>query len=42
MYDGVQETITELEDDGSLYGPSSLKTTKECDVVFTNPPFKKY
>lgn len=32
----------ELDDDGSLFGECSRKTTAECDVVFTNPPFKKY
>lgn len=34
--------FTELDDDGSLFGECSRKTTAECDVVFTNPPFKKY
>ena len=41
-YDGQEETFKELEDDGSLFGECSKKTTAECDVVFTNPPFKKY
>lgn len=41
-YDGQAETFTELGDDGSLFGESSKATTSECDVVFTNPPFKKY
>lgn len=41
-YDGRNETYAELDDDGSLFGECSKKTTAECDVVFTNPPFKKY
>lgn len=42
VYDGQAETLSELEDDGSLFGECSKKATAECDVVVTNPPFKKY
>ena len=39
-YDGVDEVVKTLDDDGSLFNECSKATTAECDVIFTNPPFK--
>lgn len=39
-YDGVDEVVKTLNDDGSMFNEYSKATTAECDVIFTNPPFK--
>ena len=39
-FDGVNEVVKELDDDGSMFNECSKATTAQCDVIFTNPPFK--
>lgn len=38
-YDGVNETIGELNGRGEFDSSESLKLLSECDIVVTNPPF---
>ena len=38
-YDGINETITELQGDGDCRSLECKDVLKECDIVATNPPF---
>ena len=38
-YDGINETITELQGDGDCRSLECKDILKECDIVATNPPF---
>ena len=38
-YDGINETITELQGDGDCRSLECKDILKECDIVVTNPPF---
>lgn len=41
-YDGINETITELNNDGDFRSSECIELLKECDVVATNPPFSLF
>ena len=41
VYDGYNETITPLKENGSFDSKECLEILSKCDVVITNPPFSK-
>lgn len=41
-YDGVTETIKNLEGNGDFRSEECIQFLKECDVVVTNPPFSLF
>lgn len=41
-YDGVNETITKLEENGDFRSEECIELLKECDAVITNPPFSLF
>lgn len=38
-YDGNEETVTELSDDGNCLSPLRDPLYEQCDIIATNPPF---
>ena len=41
-YDGVNETITELQGDGDFRSEECIEFLKQADIVCTNPPFSLF
>lgn len=41
-YDGTNETITPLNENGDFRSEECIELLKECDVVVTNPPFSLF
>lgn len=42
VYDGENETISQLEGNGDFMSEECTKIKDECDMVITNPPFSLF